>query len=117
MCIKYSTIKKFRYVATCNTTMYSLITFRAFSFRTHGEYPKILSMQNIPDIRYTHVCILYMYYFRDNMCILIAGITFDTGGISIKPSASMGDMKADMGGAACVAGATYAIAKMGLPLK
>jgi len=38
------------------------------------------------------------------------GVTFDTGGISIKPSAGMGDMKGDMGGSAAVVGAMHAIA-------
>jgi len=38
------------------------------------------------------------------------GVTFDTGGISIKPSAGMGDMKYDMGGSASVVGAMHAIA-------
>lgn len=39
------------------------------------------------------------------------GVTFDTGGISIKPAAGMEDMKWDMGGAAAVAGAMLALAK------
>lgn len=43
------------------------------------------------------------------------GITFDTGGISIKPAAGMGDMKMDMGGAAAVIGAIRAIAELKLP--
>ena len=38
------------------------------------------------------------------------GVTFDTGGISIKPAAAMDEMKGDMGGAAAVAGAIKAIA-------
>lgn len=38
------------------------------------------------------------------------GVTFDTGGISIKPAASMQDMKGDMAGAACVAGLMHALA-------
>ncbi len=38
------------------------------------------------------------------------GVCFDTGGISIKPSASMEDMKGDMGGAACVVGLMHALA-------
>ena len=38
------------------------------------------------------------------------GVTFDTGGISLKPGAGMGDMKGDMGGAAAVTGAMHAIA-------
>ncbi len=44
------------------------------------------------------------------------GITFDTGGISIKPSAGMGDMKSDMGGAAAVLGAMEVVGRLGLPL-
>jgi len=39
------------------------------------------------------------------------GVTFDTGGISIKPAANMEDMKWDMGGAAAVAGAMLTLAK------
>jgi len=44
------------------------------------------------------------------------GITFDTGGISIKPSAEMDEMKFDMCGAASVLGALKAAALMRLPL-
>ncbi|KZV73318.1 hypothetical protein PENSPDRAFT_603102 [Peniophora sp. CONT] len=44
------------------------------------------------------------------------GITFDTGGISIKPSANMKLMRGDMGGAATVVAATLAIAKLKLPV-
>jgi leucyl aminopeptidase len=40
------------------------------------------------------------------------GITFDSGGISIKPSEGMGDMKADMAGGAAVIAATGAIARL-----
>ncbi len=39
------------------------------------------------------------------------GVTFDTGGISLKPGPGMGDMKWDMGGAGAVAGAMLALAK------
>ncbi|MBX3016241.1 MAG: leucyl aminopeptidase [Bdellovibrionaceae bacterium] len=42
------------------------------------------------------------------------GLTFDTGGISIKPSAGMEEMKYDMCGGANVIGALIAIAKLGL---
>ncbi|MFD1332127.1 leucyl aminopeptidase [Methylopila musalis] len=38
------------------------------------------------------------------------GVVFDTGGISIKPSANMEDMKGDMAGAACVVGLIHALA-------
>ena len=40
------------------------------------------------------------------------GITFDTGGISIKPAAGMEEMKGDMSGGAAVAGAMMAIARI-----
>ncbi|HEX6704609.1 MAG TPA: leucyl aminopeptidase [Albitalea sp.] len=40
------------------------------------------------------------------------GITFDTGGISIKPSAEMDEMKYDMGGAASVLGTLRAVAEL-----
>ncbi len=39
------------------------------------------------------------------------GVTFDTGGISIKPGPGMGDMKFDMGGSAAVVGAMLTLAK------
>lgn len=39
------------------------------------------------------------------------GVTFDTGGISIKPAASMEDMKGDMAGAATVVGLIHALAR------
>jgi leucyl aminopeptidase len=39
------------------------------------------------------------------------GVTFDTGGVSIKPAAGMEDMKGDMAGAACVVGLMHALAK------
>ncbi len=45
------------------------------------------------------------------------GVSFDSGGYSLKPSSGMGDMKADMAGAAAVFFATCAIARLKLPLK
>ncbi len=45
------------------------------------------------------------------------GITFDSGGLSLKPSAGMGTMKCDMSGAAAVAAATFAVAELGLPVR
>ncbi|GAA2279494.1 leucyl aminopeptidase [Nonomuraea roseoviolacea subsp. roseoviolacea] len=44
------------------------------------------------------------------------GITFDSGGLSLKPSASMDWMKSDMGGAAAVFGALLGIARLGVPV-
>jgi len=44
------------------------------------------------------------------------GVTFDSGGLSLKPSASMEDMKCDMAGAATVLAATLAAARLELPV-
>jgi leucyl aminopeptidase len=44
------------------------------------------------------------------------GVTFDTGGISLKPGAGMQEMKMDMSGGAAVIEAVAAIAELGLPI-
>src|SRR5699024_10042557 len=44
------------------------------------------------------------------------GVTFDAGGISLKPAAAMDEMKYDMGGAASVFGAMQAAAELELPI-
>ena len=49
-------------------------------------------------------------------CLVGKGITFDTGGISLKPGAKMDEMKFDMGGAGSVFGALHAAALMALPI-
>jgi leucyl aminopeptidase len=50
------------------------------------------------------------------VCLVGKGVTFDSGGLSIKPSASMVKMKHDMSGAAAVIGAMRAAALLKLPL-
>jgi leucyl aminopeptidase len=52
-----------------------------------------------------------------HLALVGKGITFDSGGLSIKPGASMQTMKLDMAGAAAIAAATVAIAKLGLPIR
>lgn len=52
-----------------------------------------------------------------HLALVGKGITFDSGGLSIKPGASMQTMKLDMAGAAAVAAATVAIARLGLPIQ
>lgn len=48
---------------------------------------------------------------RAPLILVGKGITFDTGGISLKPSAGMADMKGDMAGAAAVLGAFEALGR------
>jgi len=45
------------------------------------------------------------------------GLTFDAGGISLKPSAKMDEMRYDMSGSAAVLGAFHALAKMNVPVE
>lgn len=49
-------------------------------------------------------------------CLVGKGITFDTGGISLKPGAGMDEMKFDMCGAASVVGTMTAVAELKLPI-
>jgi leucyl aminopeptidase len=54
---------------------------------------------------------------KENPIVLVGkGVTFDTGGISLKPAADMDEMKFDMSGAASVLGTLHAIAEMKLPI-
>ncbi len=53
---------------------------------------------------------------RAKVALVGKGITFDSGGISIKPSASIETMKSDMAGAAAVLHTVLAAARLGLPV-
>ncbi|MCB8945537.1 MAG: leucyl aminopeptidase [Ardenticatenaceae bacterium] len=71
-----------------------------------GEKPKFVVLEHNGD--------------RDDLDTIVLvgkGITFDTGGISIKPSQFMEAMKSDMGGAAAVLGAMEAVGALDLPLR
>jgi leucyl aminopeptidase len=54
--------------------------------------------------------------YKKTIAIVGKGVTFDTGGISLKPAENMGDMKSDMSGAADVIGAVEAAARLKLPV-
>jgi len=51
------------------------------------------------------------------VCLVGKGVTFDSGGISIKPWTGMNEMKGDMGGAAVVIAAVNAAARLKLPIQ
>jgi leucyl aminopeptidase len=65
------------------------------------------------------VCIILEYTptqpSQGSVGLVGKGVTFDTGGISIKPSANMHHMKSDMSGAAAVYGAIEVAARLQLP--
>ena len=54
---------------------------------------------------------------KTHLALVGKGITFDTGGLNLKPADGMYTMKCDMAGAAAVLAATWAIAKLGLKIK
>lgn len=53
---------------------------------------------------------------KPTVCLVGKGLTFDSGGLNIKPAEAMEMMKSDMGGSATVFGAMQAIAELKLPL-
>ena len=53
---------------------------------------------------------------RGHVAFVGKGITYDSGGLTIKPGSSMATMKYDMGGAAAVLAATFAVAALELPV-
>jgi len=56
------------------------------------------------------------YKKHGTICVVGKGVTFDTGGISIKPSRDMEKMKYDMSGAAVVLGTLKAASRLKLPI-
>ncbi|UAL31194.1 leucyl aminopeptidase [Nocardioides rotundus] len=54
---------------------------------------------------------------QGHVALVGKGITFDSGGLSIKPAQGMTTMKCDMAGAAAVLQATFAVAALELPVK
>jgi leucyl aminopeptidase len=54
---------------------------------------------------------------KETVVLVGKGVTFDSGGISIKPSAGMAEMKMDMAGAAAVIGTLSAVAHLALPVR
>jgi leucyl aminopeptidase len=53
---------------------------------------------------------------RPTLALVGKGVTFDSGGLNLKPGSSMEDMKSDMTGAAVVAAAMQGIARLALPV-
>jgi leucyl aminopeptidase len=54
---------------------------------------------------------------RARIALIGKGVTFDSGGLNLKPGAGLPHMKSDMGGAAAVLGAVVAAARLGLPVE
>ena len=73
--------------------------------RGSAEEPRFVVMEYAPRKAKKHVALVGK------------GITFDSGGISIKPAEKMEEMKFDMCGAAAVIGLMEAVAKLELPVK
>ncbi|MBT25929.1 MAG: leucyl aminopeptidase [Rhodobacteraceae bacterium] len=71
--------------------------------RASGQAPRLIDLQ---------------WGDRGPLLVLVGkGVCFDTGGLNLKPGASMGLMKKDMGGAATVLGLAHMIMGLGLSLR
>jgi leucyl aminopeptidase len=66
-------------------------------------------------------CLVHLHYkpkkAKKTVCLVGKGITFDSGGLSLKPSTSMDTMKSDMAGAATVLGVFKLLGDMNLPVE
>jgi leucyl aminopeptidase len=67
--------------------------------------PRVVTLSYSPEGATTH------------LALVGKGITFDSGGLSLKSAAAMEEMKDDMSGSAVVVAATIAIARLGLPIR
>ncbi len=67
------------------------------------------------EVRLVHLTYKPAKKAKKTIALIGKGVTFDSGGYSLKPSASMLDMKVDMSGAAAVISAMDAIAMLGSP--
>lgn len=97
---------------------YAVTVFDKAAIEQHGMHA-LLSVNKGSDLPPAFIIMEYKPAGVDNarkVGLVGKGITFDTGGISIKPSASMHLMKSDMGGAAAVLGTVEAAAKLKLPV-
>jgi leucyl aminopeptidase len=65
------------------------------------------------EVRFIHMTYKPAKKPRKRICFIGKGVTFDSGGYSLKPSQAMEDMKVDMSGAAAVISAMDAIATLG----
>jgi leucyl aminopeptidase len=65
------------------------------------------------EARFVHMTYKPSKKAKKKICFIGKGVTFDSGGYSLKPSASMEDMKIDMSGAAAVVASMDAIATLG----
>ena len=70
------------------------------------EEPRMIVMDYVPEGE-----------SRGTLAVCGKGVTFDTGGISLKPGLNMGDMKFDMSGAAATVGIVRAAARLKLPVR
>ncbi len=73
--------------------------------RGSGVEPRVVHMRYVPKNA------------KKRVVFVGKGLTFDSGGLCIKPAQSMNDMKCDMAGAAVTAGIVVCAARLGLPIE
>jgi leucyl aminopeptidase len=89
--------------------------------RTGAELDRFGGLRAVGGASVSRPCFVEMTWqpaaARTHVVLIGKGITFDSGGISIKTRPGMKLMKDDMGGAAAVAAATLGAADLGLPVR
>ena len=78
----------------------------------------VLAVGKASDSKPRFMILEYGAEFADapTVCLVGKGITFDSGGVNIKPEEGMLNMKNDMGGSAAVFGVLQVVAELGLPV-
>ena len=82
--------------------------------RGMGLYTAVARGSDQPP-RFIHMTYVPKGQSQGRICLIGKGVTFDSGGYSLKPSDGMLQMKLDMGGAAAVIGSMLGIARLELP--
>jgi leucyl aminopeptidase len=72
---------------------------------------------SVEEPRFIHLAYKPSGGAKKRVCLVGKGVTFDSGGLSLKPSQAMEDMKIDMAGSATVLAAVAAAAELGLPVE
>ncbi len=108
-------LKEARKLARLDKTQVSSLDERRLAELGMGAFLSVTAGSDTPA---RMIIVRYQGGKRNDPPIVLVGkgITFDTGGISLKPGANMDEMKFDMCGAAAVLGATRAAAEAKLPI-
>ncbi|MBI5046747.1 leucyl aminopeptidase [Candidatus Micrarchaeota archaeon] len=113
------------YARTIDERPANIATPMAVAEEAQKDQLKKMNMGGILGVAQASVeppCLIKLEYNKNNKkyplyCVVGKGVTFDTGGISIKPSRNMHEMKYDKTGAVNVLGIMKAVSELKLPIR